>query len=135
MDWSIFASIGVDANEASTIFTKLGFTYLTDLKPIGTSTINYQLLAYGNEEASVNIMVEEGKITQVTLREIYVGDGARDAYFDDKVLPQTWFYKGEKGYKASVSNKIGFVMYDTYLYENAYYIGVDWEARKLYYFE
>ena len=135
MDWSVFASIGVDSTEAETIFTKLGFTYLTDLQPIGTSTINYQLFPYGVEETPIDIMVEDGKITQVTLRHLHVADGVRDAYFDDEKLPETWYYKGEKGYKTGVANEIGVIMFDTYMYENAYYVGVNWEARELYYFE
>ena len=135
MDWTVFASIGVDSAEAETIFTKLGFDYVTDLKPIGTSTINYQMLPYGEEEMPINIMVEGGKITQVTLRDIHVADGARDAYFDDKKLPETWYCKGEKGYKDAVSNKIGVVMFDTYTFDDGYDVGVKWEARELYYFD
>lgn len=135
MDWSVFTSIGVDATEAEEIFTKLGFTYLTDLQPIGTSTINYQLFPFGVEETPIDIMVEDGKITQVTLRHLHVEDGVRDAFFDDDTLPETWYYKGEKGYKAGTDNEIGVIMFDTYIYENAYYVGVNWEARELYYFE
>ena len=135
MDWSIFKSIGVDSSEAETIFKKLGFDFVTDLKPIGTSTINYQMFPYGEEEMPINIMVEGGKITQVTLRDVHVADGARDAYFDDKKLPETWYCKGEKGYKNAINNKIGIVMYDTYMFDGAYDVGVRWEARELYYFD
>lgn len=135
MDWEIFESIGVNSADAKAIFTKLGITYLTNLNPVKTNAINYQMFPYGETEIPLEIMVENGEITQVTLRHIHVAEGARSAFFDEDILPETWYYKEENGYKIGTDYEIGIIMYDVYLYQNSYYIGVNWEDRELYYFD
>lgn len=133
MDWTVFETIGVSSSDAETIFTTLGFTYLTDLQPIGTSTINYQLYPFGIEGSPINIMVEDGIITQVALRNLWVTQAEEDAYFNDEVLPTTWYYEGESGYYTGSDTRLGLIMYDIYMYDNAYYIGVNWEEKQLFY--
>lgn len=135
MDWTMFDSIGVDGDAAQEIFTKLGLTSLTDLQPKGTSTINYSLTPFGMEDTPVDIMIEDGKITQVALRRLWVPVDDRDAFFDQGILPETWYYKGEKGFPFSNGSEVGLIMYDIYMYEEAYFIGVNWEQRDLYYFD
>ena len=130
-----FATIGVDPVEAERIFTKLGFEMLTDLQQIGTSTVNYQLYPYGVDECPINIMVEQGEITQVAFRHLNVSKTAEDRWLDLDILPEKYYYSGDENYFINSGGDIGLVMYDTYMYEGAFNIGTNWETRELFYFD
>ena len=132
-DWSIFADIGVNKDEAKEIFMKLGFGEVSGLKADSADEGTYTLYPYGVKETPLSITAKDGKITSVTLLALSVSNSAKNAFYNDGELPERWYLKSDKEYSADAQDTISVKMYDT-AEEAPYIVCVDWTIRKLYYF-